>query len=601
MRGLLKRIKSLPRAWMAALFVVVIFGGAAASIGAYRTYDYVQHDNDFCLSCHLMVEPYELFAQSAHRDLGCKACHTPTLIERSTMGLAQFVDNPDSIRVHADVPDENCTSCHVDGDPEQWTLIANSAGHQVHFESTDTALADIGCVGCHSSGLHEFAATDQTCAQSGCHTDVEVTLGRMGDFTIHCTSCHSFSAPVQDPTLESAQAALAPDADACLSCHVMRTLVEIPEDEPHQAVCATCHNPHDQDTPQEAVETCATSGCHEAADTLSPFHEGLTDHPLDDCSSCHTAHVFRVEGEDCLSCHADIYDDAPGRTGQIAAAPQPHPQPLSARGAGRGAVSGGGTVPAEGTRFAMLVHREPVARLVAPEARARPVGTPPGVPASHISAEPALAPTARSTPQAAGDTDRPFRHGTHRTLDCASCHDSSDAHGELTVDAPVDCASCHHTTQVVDDCASCHAPVERVERPRPIANWAMTFSTGLEATRQIPFVHSVHEDSECADCHTDGIEQPVATDACAGCHVEHHADPVAQCVTCHEPPPDDAHDVASHLGCGGAGCHTDLPFELAPRQGREGCISCHTDLVDHEPEGACVTCHQLPAPRRGLQ
>ncbi len=126
MRGLLKRIFALPTAWLAALFVVVIFGGAAASIAAYRTYDWVEHDNDFCLSCHLMVEPYELFAESEHRDLGCKSCHMPTFVERSSMGLAQFIDNPDSIRVHAHVPDEKCVSCHVEGDPEQWTVIANS-------------------------------------------------------------------------------------------------------------------------------------------------------------------------------------------------------------------------------------------------------------------------------------------------------------------------------------------------------------------------------------------------------------------------------------------------------------------------------------------
>lgn len=591
MLGLMKRILALPTAWLAALFVLVILGGTGASIAAYRTYDYVQHDNDFCLSCHLMVEPYELFAQSAHRDLGCKACHTPTLIERSTMGMAQFIDNPDSIRVHAHVPDDKCVSCHVDGSPDEWTLIAASAGHQVHLESTDSTLADIGCVGCHSSGVHEFAATSETCAQSGCHTDVEVTLGAMGDFTIHCTSCHTFNAPAEEQDFEAAQAALAPSEDACLSCHVMRTLVEIPEDEPHEAVCATCHNPHDQDTPEQAVETCATAGCHEAVEDSTPFHQGLGDHPLDDCSSCHTAHDFTVDGDDCLSCHTDIYDDAPSQTGRIAGPPPSHPQPIGARGASVDIASTDDRPPMRAT-FAALIHEDRPVRIVPSEPRARTIDTGSGipVPASHIAV------------QSVDDTDRPFRHGTHRTLDCGDCHDSSEAHGELTVDDRVDCASCHHTTEISDDCASCHAPVERIDRPTPLATWAMSFSTGDEYTRDIPFDHAVHEDSECASCHTDGLEQPVTADSCAGCHTEHHEDPMAQCITCHETPPDDAHDVSSHLGCGGAGCHTDMPFELAPREGREGCLSCHTDLVDHRPEeGPCVECHQLPEPRRGQQ
>ena len=55
----------------AVLAALLVWGG----VEAYRTYDYVQHDNDFCLSCHLMVDPYERFARSAHADLGCNHEH----------------------------------------------------------------------------------------------------------------------------------------------------------------------------------------------------------------------------------------------------------------------------------------------------------------------------------------------------------------------------------------------------------------------------------------------------------------------------------------------------------------------------------------------
>jgi len=571
----LKRVMALSTPWLAALFVLVGIVGVGGSVIAYRTYDWVEHDNDFCLSCHLMVEPYEQFAQSAHRDLGCKACHKPTLVARSQMGLAQFIENPDSLSVHAEVPNEKCTSCHIEGDPEKWTQIANSAGHRVHFESTDTILNDLQCVQCHSTGLHEFTATDQTCAQSGCHTDTKVTLGRMGDFTIHCVACHNFAASADDETLGSAQAALAPDENACMSCHVMRTLVEIPEDEPHQAVCSTCHNPHTQDTPQQAVESCGTSGCHDQPSELTPFHRGI-EHPIEDCSSCHGAHDFQVEGSNCLSCHTDIFNDGPGAAGRVIAESF-HASPPEFRAGFASALSPHAVSPHAASGFGGMAHSAPPSGPVAPSL---------------------------SSPLATQEaTDRPFRHATHRDLDCASCHTSTETHGALTVEAPTDCASCHHTTQVSTDCTACHAQVERPGRPDLSASWAMEFSAGdagsAPRVRDVPFTHVVHSGTDCATCHTEGVTQPTADGACAGCHVEHHAQPTVSCISCHQPPPDDAHDVSAHLGCGGAGCHTDAPLTVTPREGREGCIACHTDLVDHQPEGACAECHQLPATTRG--
>mgnify|MGYP003324181882 CR=1 FL=1 len=80
--------------------IVILLGVGGSGYYAYRTYDYVQHDNDFCLSCHLMAEPYELFAESAHQGLGCKACHQPTLVGRSQMALTQILENPEEISVH---------------------------------------------------------------------------------------------------------------------------------------------------------------------------------------------------------------------------------------------------------------------------------------------------------------------------------------------------------------------------------------------------------------------------------------------------------------------------------------------------------------------
>ncbi len=300
---------------LGALGVLVMAGVGAGGYYAYRTYDYVQHDNDFCVSCHLMQEPAELFAASAHAGLGCKACHQPTLVTRTQMALTQIVENPEEIAAHAEVPNELCANCHIKGDPERWRLVAASAGHKAHLESDDPKLQGLQCVECHATSLHEFAPVDKTCAQAGCHEDKKILLAGMSDLTIHCSACHNFLAPVRPAAATAApsrgvpgevEAALLPDRDECLSCHAMRSLVSMPEPDPHQGVCASCHNPHEQTTPAEAVESCARSGCHTQAAELSPMHKGMQPGVLEACTFCHKAHDFKVDGTRCLDCHQDL-------------------------------------------------------------------------------------------------------------------------------------------------------------------------------------------------------------------------------------------------------------------------------------------------------
>lgn len=495
-----RRLASLSGPALAGLIVAgVVLVAGAATLG-YRTYDWVEHDNEFCLSCHLMVEPYELFAESAHADLGCKQCHMPTFTARSQMALTQVLQNPDSLTAHAEVPNSKCESCHVDGDPDEWENIANTAGHRVHFESDDPELGDLACVRCHSTSLHEFAATDQTCAQSGCHTDVEVRLGRMSDLTIHCASCHAFNRDVADgPALATP---LRPQGSECLSCHQMQLLVEMPDDEPHEQSCGTCHNPHEQTTPQQAVESCASGACHTDPEEITPHHVGLPEGTVADCSTCHTAHVFTVDGAECAACHQDV-----------------------------AAVPPGGT---------------------------------------------------------AG-----FDHAEHGGVDCASCHQTVEAHGEVTVDAPMDCLACHHTEPVAADCAACHDAADTPAASLPVTR-PYTPSEGPSGTRTMAFEHGAHVDVACASCHTDGVEMSAASVDCASCHEEHHEAEV-RCASCHQAPPDDVHTVQAHVNC--VTCHVEAPASVAsvPRT-RDFCVSCHRDMEDHRPEGNCAECHQLPPP-----
>src|SRR5687768_15399473 len=277
MRAVRAWISRLPPAALLTLGGFLVTGAAVAGVLMYRTYNYVQHDNDFCMSCHLMAEPFERFAKSAHRGLGCKACHQPTFQARSTMALTQILEQPEELKTHAEVPNEVCAECHIEGNPDDWRIISASAGHRVHFESADSSLQGLQCVKCHSSSVHEFSTTDATCGQSGCHEETKVTLGKMGQLTIHCASCHEFNRPIaRTATADTLAVALRPQREQCLSCHAMRNLVsDFPADDPHGGACGACHDPHSQTTPAQAVESCGTVGCHTRVDTITPFHRGL--------------------------------------------------------------------------------------------------------------------------------------------------------------------------------------------------------------------------------------------------------------------------------------------------------------------------------------
>jgi hypothetical protein len=564
-----ERLRALPTGVQVVLGVALVAVLAVGSVLLYQTYDYVEHDNQFCLQCHLMRDPFERFARSAHRDLGCKACHRPNIIERSQMGLAQVIERPDEIRVHAHVPNEVCAECHIHGDPERWRHVASTAGHRIHLESDDPSLRGFQCVECHSTGIHEFAPTDRTCGQAGCHENTTIQLGQMADITIHCATCHEFTVPVAETALPVELAtSLRPRAEECMSCHQMRALLaDFPADEPHDAVCGACHNPHTQETPQQAVQTCGTAGCHERPADLSPFHRGLGVGVLEECTVCHEAHEFRIPhgGTECLACHADIYLDAPGATRSPAAAGQPgagSPSPWSEQAPGATLVS---------ARHAPHPITQQAPREVTQQAP-------------------------RQQPRVATRDTMGFWHSQHRGVECTACHSIRDRHGALTVTSLRDCRSCHHTEPVATPCTACHER-SSVRRLSTQVSRVMNIRVGRldRPRRTLPFDHGDHLNYGCQECHTSGLALSAAALDCTRCHLEHHQ-PSVSCMSCHPAPAAGAHDLNAHLGCAGSGCHdaAPAPVRAVPRT-RDFCLSCHQDLVDHRPGRNCVACHALPS------
>jgi hypothetical protein len=506
----------------------------AAGVGAV-SWNYMQHDNSFCSGCHVMAPSFGRFQTSEHKDLSCHDCHQQPLTASMRQLYLWVLDRPEEIGPHAKVPTERCAECHIQEQPDSvWQRISATAGHRLHLESDSSALRDVQCVTCHGLTVHQFVPADSTCGQSSCHQETEIRLAGMRDQTdLHCTLCHQFTAPVSEQTgLDTSRALLVPRELECLGCHEMRErLADFdPEAEPHDAVCGTCHNPHEQETPAAAFETCGASGCHARADTITPFHRGLRPGVLQDCATCHKAHTWHVESGQCLTCHQGILEDRPMRRARTSAS--------------------------------LDVHG--VAPVVMRLAQAAPASPQQPVASLDIS------------------------HRRHRNVECTACHRSGERHGEITVRTVRDCQSCHHAADQKASCASCHQTAEFRETVDVPTRFAVSVRREAE-TRSVPFRHNWHTEVQCATCHTTPVTLASTAD-CASCHREHHV-ATADCRLCHEPAKAD-HTRQAHLGCAGSGCHS-MRQPVALQETRNVCLTCHVDMVNHRAGRECAGCHEV--------
>jgi nitrate/TMAO reductase-like tetraheme cytochrome c subunit len=551
-------------------------------------WNYVQHDNEFCNSCHVMHEPFERFTQSEHAELGCHDCHQASLLASANQLHMWVLNRPDEVGPHAPVPREVCVKCHVTEDPDStWQRISATAGHRVHLEADTSALADVTCVTCHGQEVHRFRPADETCGQSGCHASdkTQVVLGDMaGQTGFHCITCHEFTAPVAERSpLDTIRQALVPGLENCASCHEMeRVLVGFqPDVDPHDAVCGTCHDPHTQERPEEAKEKCAL--CHAPAE-LSGFHKGFAASVVKDCTGCHEAHTFRVDGSDCLACHADIIGGTP-TTG-----PRRQASATTSRKRSKGVAALAGLETAV-TRVSLVgssngipgppgLNRAVIEQYVAQRTRGM-----------TRSVSPAELPFGSGQVQQEG-----FNHRAHRDLECTTCHSMERSHGEVTLQSRRQCYECHHTRPVVDrGCQSCHGAMG--ERAVPAS---MRLRVWQEARpRELPFDHGEHAALACSTCHTGG-PQMEAQRACADCHTDHH-EATRDCAACHRKPPPTAHTIAIHTqGCSGSGCHGEDSYGRM-NVGRNTCLVCHQGLEEHKPGRGCAACHQVAALARASE
>jgi hypothetical protein len=562
-------IRTRQTAIQVALGIVVAGVILAAGAFARVSWNYTQHSNEFCTACHIMADPFQRFEQSEHADLECHDCHQQPISASMRQVYLWVLERPEEIGPHSPVPDERCASCHIRADPNQtWERIAATAGHRIHLESDSAALDTAMCVTCHGAEVHRFVPVDQTCGQAGCHAeeDTRIVLGEMaGQTGLHCVGCHEFTAPVpEEVPRDTAHRVLVPGDRQCLGCHEMQQVMadfQVDRD-PHAGACGMCHDPHVQEEPRAAFASCTEAGCHEAADTLSPFHRGLAHAVVNDCGECHRAHEWTVDGEDCASCHTDI------------------------AGARRTAT------PREGPGT-----RAPTGPRSGPAGPSDVRGVPPdhpfvgGIRWAEAGAGEDTLPYRES--------NRPFDHRDHVDVACTECHASGERHGEITVRTARECAACHHddTRTASRDCTACHSETS-LDRSFSVSRAIHLTAWDAPRDRDLAFSHGSHRELGCGECHRSRPLLP-GDRSCTDCHADHHrAD--ADCSSCHIRPPEDAHDLEVHRSsCTGAGCHGEAGRAAGSafqERSRSACLSCHTDQRDHEPDARCADCHLLPSP-----
>lgn len=280
MRAFFAWLRSRPRRFTIPAAVLIV---AAVSLGGYKgidAYNYMQHDPNFCRSCHIMEKAWDRWLSSKHRSVNCHSCHHLGVFEGPEILVKSFLGRPAKVAKHAVVPDGTCKQCHESGNP-RWVQVAATSGHQVHAEKEN-----IACIKCHSITLHRFTAPGPICIV--CHEDKHMEVGGMS--AMHCTTCHQY-------LIEEEQ--LLPLRESCLDCHRALTDegVQWPIDGPMQFPCGQCHQPHEQAKP---LVNCLS--CHP---DIKGLHKKEA-HSSSECQICHQPHQWQAtERQTCLTCHSD--------------------------------------------------------------------------------------------------------------------------------------------------------------------------------------------------------------------------------------------------------------------------------------------------------
>lgn len=288
----------------------------------------------------------------------------------------------------------------------------------------------------------------------------------------------------------------------------------VPQDEPHGAICATCHDMWSQDVPADVTRSCTEAGCHSGALALSTFHETVHPEALADCLHCHKAHDFRVpeSGNECTVCHRGggepvEWVDASSSRPLTAPAPFTHNDHTPvACGRCHGAGDAHGTLAVASLNDCRSCHHQPPVANDCTRCHER----------SQLAGT--VYRVTRSLNITIGSLDHPLRllpfdHGKHPDIECTQCHTEGTT---VPVADGADCSTCHleHHAPTAD-CGTCHA------EPAPGAHDAEAHMGcgGVGCHDPVPegIEYAPRTRQLCLACHTDRADHK-ADRTCADCH-----------------------------------------------------------------------------------
>ena len=168
------------------------------------------------------------------------------------------------------------------------------------------------------------------------------------------------------------------------------------------------------------------------------------------------------------------------------------------------------------------------------------------------------------------------------------------------------CFRCHDGKHVSADgmaidhkCDSCHEFLERR------AGGAFVRTEATPAFAHPWKLGGKHAEVLCGTCHTGGPMKPATCRGCHGiadsgapmaamqckeCHLkDQQLKPLASCASCH-PAVAGLHTKQSHQAAGCVACHAPHAWSV---EGRDRCLTCHGDKVQHNPGPACGECHDF--------
>lgn len=173
------------------LLRIIKWSLVAAVLGvAFSTGPYSVTQPRFCLACHTSKTAYDSWNDSAHRKVGCLACHkspgslgTIELAAQGTGNVISSILRTKGTNGGALVRTAACLRCHSDA--VKGTMIANG----IRVSHTEFLNSIPACTSCHKRSGHNRPDTSGSGSDSAGHT-TSVSKLASGSVMNRCISCH---------------------------------------------------------------------------------------------------------------------------------------------------------------------------------------------------------------------------------------------------------------------------------------------------------------------------------------------------------------------------------------------------------------------------